>query len=580
MKVSARPDQPGTASRSRVHSDATVKAAASWVAQLARTLKTCRLYDAANPTVVKFREEFAQATLQLVAEHGALTFRFTADDVECDGVSLHPARSRDDNLAYPFHRDGVRSLTFHPGVDTGEVATLLDRVLAATGVNLDGDDLVTLLWEADLRHVDVDFIPAEGDVGNTSAAPPAEGERSLIPWPEPDATAANVADEAPADGARAGADRSEDWTLGDLTVEVEASFVELDALAAVECERFRREFTDEHLVSPVTAALAIGIACLHAGPDDEDRAEISRYLPRVLRGALGLGAWPAAHEALRTLRALHSPHWSGETFVQELLQPVSVQRVVERLDEQDAEGLGAFLALALEVGDAGIDWLTLVLADSRQRATRQVLAEALAERCRENPERLAPWLADGRWYVVRNMVCILGWIGGPQVVGLLQVAMRHPDARVHAQVVSSLSQTELKYSRPLLVRALDGAETQLFCQVLSQLSGARDPATARFVFAFLQQDRFLLRPAGERRAIYAALASVGGDEIVPELEVELLRGNWFDRSREIHRHNVARCLARIGTAAARTTLERAAQSRRAPVRHAATTALGVLPEAA
>jgi len=40
-----------------------------------------------------------------------LTFRFVSDDVTCDGESLYPARSRDDNLAYPFHRDGVRGLT-------------------------------------------------------------------------------------------------------------------------------------------------------------------------------------------------------------------------------------------------------------------------------------------------------------------------------------------------------------------------------------------------------------------------------------------------------------------------------------
>ena len=34
---------------------AAVQAAAAWVAQLLRTLKTCRLYDEANPTVVRFR---------------------------------------------------------------------------------------------------------------------------------------------------------------------------------------------------------------------------------------------------------------------------------------------------------------------------------------------------------------------------------------------------------------------------------------------------------------------------------------------------------------------------------------------
>ncbi len=560
-----------------------IKAAGSWVTMLARTLKTCRLYDAGNPAVVRFRDELRQATHQLVEAHGALKFRFTRDDVLCGEQSLYPARSRDDNLAYPFHRDGVRSLTLNPGIEPGEVDLLVDSLLAVTGTHLDDGDLVTLLWEADLRHVDVEFVPAEGDVGSTTSA--AEAEGALMPWPEgedeePPAPEAAPAPQAQAPATTAPSGRSEDWLLGDVTVEVEATYAELDTLAPGETERFRREFAAEHKVPGVIAALAIATACLHAEARAEDQGELAAFLPRVLRGALSAGAWNEAREALRTLRALPASAWSNETFVQELLQPVAVAQVVERLDQQEPAALGAFIALAAEVGDAGVDWMTLSLSESQRHGTRQVLAEAIAATCRENPERLAPWLSDQRWYVVRNIVHILGWIGGPGVVGLLQVALRNPEARVRSQVVAALAQVDLKLARPLLVRALEGADTRLFCQVLSRLSGARDPATARFLVAFLQQERFAQRPGEERRAIYAAIASTGGDEVVSDLEEELVRGNWFDRSLEIHRHNVARCLARSGPASARATLERALQSKRTPVRQAAVAALNTLREAA
>jgi hypothetical protein len=561
-------------------SDATVRAAAAWVAQFARTLKTCRLYDAANPAVVRFREELAQATHRLLDEHGSLAFHFTADDVTCDGESLYPARSRDDNLAYPFHRDGVRSITLQPGLETAELDILVNSVLAATGTSLDDDDLVTLLWEADLRHLDVDYIPAEGDMGGGPPAPAVEGEASLMPWPGMSTDPLPVPEDQKPQAKQAGVGRSEDWTLGDLTVEVEAAFVELDTLSPTETERFRREFTEEHLVSPVTAALAIAMACLHANAREEDCREIALFMPRVLRGSLVLGTWSDARGALAVLRSMGPGQWSEETFVQELLQPVSIARIVERVDAQEAEQLGEFLGLAQDVGDAGVDWLTLVLAESQQRMARQVIAEAIAGRCRDNPERLASWLADGRWYVVRNIVHILGWIGGPTIVNLMQVALRHPDHRVRAQVVSSLSQVELRLSRSLLVRAVEGAETDLFCRILNQLSAARDPATARWLFAFIQQERFAQRPAEERRAIYAALASVGGDEIVPELDAELFKANWFDRAQEVHRHNIARILARIGTPVAIQVLDRGMQSKRAPVRQAATMARASVREAA
>ncbi|MFN8589173.1 MAG: HEAT repeat domain-containing protein [Candidatus Eisenbacteria bacterium] len=574
MSVAARTGKPSApAAGDRTLTDSAVKVAGAWIAQFARTLKTCRLYDAVNPTVIRFRDELAQSAQALLREVNPVTYRFESDDVTVDGVSVYPARSRDDNLAYPFHRDGVRSLTLNLGLTSREVDALVDAVLAVTGQNLDGDDLVTLLWEAHLQHVDVDYVPAQGDVGSGPATPD-EKDGALLPWPaaQPE-QAAQEQTPPPTPEGGTGKGRSEDWTLGDLTVEVEASFVELDAMAATELARFRAEYEGEHRVAPVTAAVAIAQACLNADPTIDDRREVARFLPRILRHALGAGAWAEAHEGLRLLRALGSREWSEETFLQELLQPVTVARVVEQLDRQGDSALGDWLALADDLGHAGLDWMTLVLSESQQREVRLAIAESLADRARENPERLAPWLSDGRWYVVRNIVHILGWIGGPDVVGMLQVALRHPDMRVREEVVAALGNVDLKVARPLLIRAVDGAEPKQFCQVLARLSVARDPATARWLFAFVQQERFEQRPSDERRAIYAAIASVGGDELVPDLEVELMRTNWFDRSQEIHRHNIARCLARIATPRAIEALQTAAQSRRAPVKQAAQAAL-------
>lgn len=573
MSVSARPERAQEAKHERTLADAALKAAAGWIAQFARTLKTCRLYDAANPTVVKFRDELAMAAYALVREHGSIAWRFESDDVTVDGESVYPARSRDDNLAYPFHRDGVRSITLNAGVTSHEIDALVDCVLAVTGQNLDGDDLVTLLWEAHLQHVDVDYVPAHGEVGSTANSAADDASGPLIPWPAPQANDDKPAETPPPADGKAGKGRSEDWALGDLTVEVEASFVELDSLSAQEVERFQAEFANEHRVSAVATAVAIAQACLRSDPTIDDRREIARFLPRILRTSLNSGSWAEACETLRMLRSLGAREWSEETFQQELLQPVSIARVVEQVDSQGPAGLGDWLALADEAGDCGADWMTLVLSESQSREVRLVLAEALAERCRSNPERLAAWLTDGRWYVVRNIVHILGWIGGPDIISLLQIALRHPDMRVRGEVVTALGNVDLKLARPLLIRAVDGAEPKVFCQVLTRLSAARDPATARWLFAFLQQDRFEQRPPEERRAIYAALASVGGDEVVPELEAELVRQNWFDRAQEIHRHNVARCLARIGTVRAKAALESAASSHRAPVRQAGQAAL-------
>jgi len=569
MNVSARPERDEQVVARTPEQDAVVRAAATWVNHLARTLKTCRLYDANNPTVIRFREELAQALARTLEEHGTLTLQFASDDVLCEEASLYQARSRDDNLALPFYRDGIHAITFSLGITPAEVETFLDAVLQVTGQNASEDDLVTLLWEAHLQHVDVDYVPAEGDVGGAGPVDPGD----IVPWPVsgPGLDPEGGSDTEPSDPAEG---RSDDWTVGDLTVEVEAGFAELEALAPSETRRFLDEFRAEHEVELVTATIAIASAFLHAGAQAADKAELAHFLPRVLRQAIAAGSWTEARHCFALLRRCgrHSD-WSVEGFAQELFQPISVSGVIEKLDQQEPEVVAEFVALARDLGEQAVDWLNLALAESQQRRTRRALAEAIACLCRDDPERLAPWLADPRWYVVRNIVHILGWIGGERILDLLETAMRHPEPRVRQEVIAALGQADPDKARPLLLGMLQGADARTFCSVLHQISVARDPRTAGVLLGYLVDPAFEQRPLEVRRAIYSALAATGGDEILPDLEQEMHKGNWFSRYQEAHRQAVARCIARIGTPLARAVLERGALSKRAPVRKACLDAL-------
>jgi len=554
--------------------DGIARVVAAWVNQLGRTLKTCRLYDGNNPTVIRFREELHAALVRLLDEHGDFTLKFSPEDVLFEEHSLYPAKSRDDNLALPFHRDGIRGLTFNQGIEEREVDVLLDSVLQVSGQNFGQDDLVTLLWEAGLEHLDVDYVPSDGDIGGGEVS--GSESTATVPWPqggmeageteEDSSTPVTVESEEPGT-------RSDDWTTGELTVEIEAGCAELDGMSAWEVDRFNREFAAEHGVSPTTTALAIIGAALASEITTEDRVEFQQFTPRLLRLALSKGAWLEAREAIALLQSDGVPL---ANLVQEMLQPISIGTTVEHLDQQEAQSMLDFIEFAKGLGDPGIDLLNGVLGESQQRRNRRLIAEAIAGLCKENPERLAPYLNDRRWYVVRNIVHILGWIGGNTIVGMLRSALKHPEPRVRYEVVAALGQVEPAVARPVLIKLLENADTRLFCAVLHQLSAERDPAVARMLLAQLQEPEFEARAAEERRAIYSALGAVAGDESLATLEAELLKGNWFARGQEAHRQAVARVVARIGGDGARMVLQRGALSKRGPVRKACEDALSGL----
>jgi hypothetical protein len=498
-----------------------VKSAGVWVLQLARTIKTGRLYDSGNPTYRGFRDELWAALSTLLKTHGPLTLRFTTNDVLLGDFSLYPARSREDNLALPFFRDGIRSLTFAPGIELQELSTLLDLLLRATARGSDDEDLVSLLWNAQLAHLDMKYISTvadtEGSDGEESGLE-ASPNAAPLAWP---ATAQSTACDASA-GSPAGGSappeepqssdhmiRSDDWLAGSPAGEIETALLELEARSTSEVERFRTEYRAEHETASVAISLALIRDCIDTACDPGDFVDLSNFVPRLLHESLAGGLWREAREALLQLRRCPGSAWSPERLLEDLAQPGSVATgaVVAHLDHRGLQGVEEFLAITSDLGPASLDWLVRIMSESQQQRTRRRLVKAIAELCRDNPERLAPWISDERWYVVRNVAHVLGVIGGNDVVGLLRASTRHPELRVRIEVIGALAEADAEISRPLLLEMLEGAETRIFCAVLHQLAAGRDREVTLRLLDLLEATGFDRRPIEEKRAVYLGLAA-------------------------------------------------------------------------
>jgi HEAT repeat protein len=329
--------------------------------------------------------------------------------------------------------------------------------------------------------------------------------------------------------------------------------------------RFQKEFEEERQQQPVAAVVAIVRAFAAAEIIEQDLPDLRAYLPRLLRLSVQAGAWREAHELIGMIK--DSPAgWAPISFVQELQQPSSISAVRARLLEQTEDDARAFTEFAMDFGEFALDVLGQVMAEMDGAPQVRPLTEAIVERCRNTPERLAPWIADRRPNVVRSVVQMLGSIGGNAIVGPLQSAIMHPDVRVRAEVVQALRTADVKIVKPLLLAALPTLDARLFIQALQKLAEARDTQVGQALLMMMIAPEFEQRSLEEKHAIYSTLGATGGDDVIPELEAELLKGGWFERVNESHRLTVARCLARIGTPMARMVLENGAKSKRQQVR--------------
>ncbi len=115
----------------------------------------------------------------------------------------------------------------------------------------------------------------------------------------------------------------------------------------------------------------------------------------------------------------------------------------------------------LEVlGTQAIDPLLETLADEPDMAARKALVDLISDLAPHFIDDLVLRASDPRWYVVRNVVSILGRTKNPAALPALERTFRHSDARVRRETVRALAGVKDRLAEELLVAALEDSDAQ------------------------------------------------------------------------------------------------------------------------
>src|SRR5260221_8853220 len=91
---------------------------------------------------------------------------------------VYSQAQRNESIAWTLYKDGVRSLTFKPGVEDLEIVRFLAVLHQAKNLQADApDDLLTLLWAEDFQFVNYTFR----ELASENAVPIERGEGAAIP---------------------------------------------------------------------------------------------------------------------------------------------------------------------------------------------------------------------------------------------------------------------------------------------------------------------------------------------------------------------------------------------------------------
>ena len=533
----------------------------SWLADAARLLAMARRLGVENTETRALQRRLVADLVLNVQRHGPLHLDVTPRSIVMGDDTVFAAdhsnaptgeRGLERELSWILHRDGLRALKLEKGLTEAEAATFLDVLLLAAPGDATDEDLVTMLWESAFAHVGtvteeanvVRLNPLTGRPGSAGGPAPVGSAPLVDDWPVVQAPAM---------------DAKRLW----------ASLRQNEAQAG---PAFREAWARERSEPFAAAAEALVLAALRDDARPEMLEALAASVVTWTATAVQRSEWEEARGAHELLKRLDpSGRLSAESLTA-ALGSLDAHAITERLDEADVREQARLFAFVVHVGAPALSLLMSVLADSGRSRVRAGATTALTYAFADDPSPLGTWLTDPRWHVVRNIVFVLGQIGGGEVVPYLAVAARHIDARVRRAAIHALGQVPHHLRRSVLLTQLDTGDGRILTASLAMLAREPDARVTEAILTRVRSPEFESRPEEHRVALLSSLADVASDQALPALEELLLRGGWFAK-RSAERTAAARAIVRLATPPAREVLEQGLHHRSEAVREACDEAL-------
>jgi HEAT repeat protein len=297
---------------------------------LGKTFRAYQLYDENNPVRRRFGEQFRSEMLGLWQKADRLVLTVNEDHMYMGGQEVYKSESRNDSLAFLFFKDGIRELTFMPGLETEELDRFLGVLQKARKLVPEGDDLLTVLWEADLRFFEYKYVDllAEGVSMPEAGAGATQAELQAAMEGEEDETAQQRPEAGAAEEQRP-----------PQTVKQDDFNPTLYALDKREMDHLREEFQKEVKRDTRADVLAALFDRLEDANNRERQSQILRIVSTLLPSFLSRGELVAATNVLEELRRLEAtpavfdPQRIEESrkILDRISAPEAIQQIIQAL---------------------------------------------------------------------------------------------------------------------------------------------------------------------------------------------------------------------------------------------------------
>jgi len=169
-----------------------------------------------------------------------------------------------------------------------------------------------------------------------------------------------------------------------------------------------------------------------------------------------------------------------------------------------------------------------LLAEEQDRSMRVFFLGLLKDFGKNQLQLLSVYLSDHRWYVVRNIVSILGESKSEQAFTYFQKVADYPDARIRQEVVKGLVSLGGKKAAGLLAKFLEDPTEDIRVMAIRGFAGITHAGAeeSRFLIAFLEKRPIKKKEQDHTIEAIKSLAKIGGRDAADFLK-RYTRIRWW-----------------------------------------------------
>lgn len=538
---------------------------------LDKAARAHRLYARNNPVYQNFHSNLSAAFSRLWDLVSSLSVTVEEHALRCSDRSFRVGGGRDD-LAFLFHKDGIRLLTFLPGFED-EVEPFLTLVDKARQLDANAiDDLVTLLWEQEFASFQYSYVDvlAEG----LEMPQPERGSAASVDVAQLRADAECATSDAAAPAVAAGAAPITRAVQPENFSET-AYFLEPRELEALrhEVELEWRRDTKAVVLDALFDRLEDGAA--------ERRLEIVRILRQLMPVYLSGGDLASASRILVQSSAMFESDVLDEPEVaeltdlfRELSEPEVLAQLLSSLADGSIDPSEMDLQVFLSHLNAGALPLLIRAAEATEAgplAERlRVAIEALA---REHGDALIAQVGSPDRLVTLGATRLAGRLRFGKAAPVIATLLERPDAEVRRTAVEALVEIRSGAALAAVQHAIADDDRDVRIAAARGLGAVRYQPSRTRLERTIQSRRMRDADLSEQIAFFEAFGTVATAESVRLLDRLLNGRRLFGKPSTGVRACAAMALGKVRSRAARAALERAAEDAQPIVRNAVARAL-------